>query len=52
MEEDLQFLFVDNAPVEPDYPELHIGDESDDPTVSAEEDELLVESLQRENSEA
>ncbi|KAJ7290956.1 hypothetical protein C8J57DRAFT_1704690 [Mycena rebaudengoi] len=32
MEEDLQFLFVDEAPVEPDYSELHIGNESDDPT--------------------
>jgi hypothetical protein len=50
MEEDLQFLFVDEAPVEPDYSELHIGNESDDPTVSDGEEEAPGEPLQRENS--
>ncbi|KAJ7259410.1 hypothetical protein C8J57DRAFT_1640173 [Mycena rebaudengoi] len=50
MEEDLEFLFSDEPPIEPDYSEFHVGNEADEPTLSDEEEGEIGEPIQLANS--
>ncbi|KAJ7231203.1 hypothetical protein C8J57DRAFT_1251291 [Mycena rebaudengoi] len=48
MDEDLEFLFSDEPPIEPDNSEFHVGNEADEPTLSDDEEEGEIEKLKEE----